>query len=301
MRLAEIHSSELTGSCLRKIYHRLNGEVTGATTTALYRGLVAGRAMELLHQQEFDSDPSEITIEAAADTQKTLASENRILTEAVEQNRGDILAEITGAVHLYQDRFGPLFKRCSLIGTELPCRITVDGTDYASHLDLMVRDVHNVFGHGKERLLVFDWKWREQLPSYSYLARNMQFALYYLMVKDGSVLVYPKAGDMGWVEFNESPTLIWCHLPNLKPYNRKVICKNDSGEEQQYVRGDLRPTRSLLHSVTYDDKHCGRITDELKTRAKMIKNDIFPLNPDPVSCRICDAEAFCTRFDMPQI
>ena len=243
MRLAEIHSSELTGSCLRKIYHRLNGEVTGATTTALYRGLVAGRAMELLHQQEFDSDPSEITIEAAADTQKTLASENRILTEAVEQNRGDILAEITGAVHLYQDRFGPLFKRCSLIGTELPCRITVDG----------------------------------------------------------SVLVYPKAGDMGWVEFNESPTLIWCHLPNLKPYNRKVICKNDSGEEQQYVRGDLRPTRSILHSVTYDDKHCGRITDELKTRAKMIKNDIFPLNPDPVSCRICDAEAFCTRFDMPQI
>jgi len=301
MRLAEIHTSELTSSCLRKVYHRLAGETTGEATTALYRGLVAGRAVELVHQNGFDSDPVETTIVAAADTHKTLAVEGRILSSAVETNSQDIMAEITQVVIAYIKRFREMFESCTLIGTEVPCRITLDGFDYASHIDLMVRDDRNVFGYGKGKLLVFDWKWREQQPSYHYLARNMQFSLYYLMVKKGSIMCEPSAGDMGWVEFGEEPILIWLHLPSLKPYGRKVVSKNDRGVDTEYKRGDLRPTRSILHSVEYNSDQDDAIELELRMRAKMIENDIFPLNPDPVSCRICDAEPFCTRFDLPQL
>ena len=303
MRLAEIHTSELTASCLRKVQHRLNGEVEGAATTALYRGLVAGRACELMHQMGFDQDPSSITVAAAADTQKQLADENRMLSEAVENNRQDILAEVTDVLHLYRDRFGPAFERCTLIGTEVPARWSLsengvllnDQYEFASHLDLVVRDTHNSFGYGKGRIIVFDWKWRADQPSHQYLARNMQFALYYMMVKYGSLKCGPEGFE--WVDFGEPPVLVWFHLSSLKPYTRRTTAYNDQGEEQEFVKGDWRPTRSILYRVEYDPEQEPNIISELQMRGKMIENDIFPLNPDPVSCRICDAEAFCTRFD----
>lgn len=295
MRLDEIHSSELTSHCLRQVYHRLNSEVQGVATTALYRGLVAGRACELLHQQGFHSDPSEIVVCAASDVQKTLAEENRMLSEAVESNRLDILAEVTNIINLYVERFAQRFERCHLIGTEVPARYSLDGIEFASHLDLVVRDKENVFGYGKDRIIVFDWKWREDQPSHMYLARYMQFALYYLMVKKGTLKCGPEGFE--WIGFDEAPVLVWFHLPSLKPYARRTTAFNDAGEEQEFVRGDHRPLRSILHRVEYDANQDHRIEEELRMRAMMIENDVFPLNPDPVSCRICDAEAFCTRFD----
>ena len=299
MRVEEIHSSDLTADCLRKVYHRFKGEVEGKATTALYRGLVAGRACELLHEMGFDQDPSSITVAAAADTQKQLAEENRDLSEAVENGRQDILAEVTNIVHLYRDRFAQKFGRCTLIGTEVPVRWSLDGLEFASHLDLMVRDTDNVFGYGKGRLIVFDWKWRQDQPSHQYLARYMQFALYYMMVKHGSVKCGPDL--LPWMDFGEPPVLVWLHLPSLKPYTRRVTAFNDQGEEQEFVRGDHRPNRSVLYKVEYDENQEARICDELKMRAMMLEKDVFPLNPSPVSCRICDAEAFCTRFDTAQI
>jgi hypothetical protein len=277
------------------VYHRLNSEVQGVATTALYRGLVAGRACELLHQQGFHSDPSEIVVCAASDVQKTLAEENRMLSEAVENNRLDILAEVTDIINLYVERFGQRFERCHLIGTEVPARYSLDGIEFASHLDLVVRDKENVFGYGKDRIIVFDWKWREDQPSHMYLARYMQFALYYLMVKKGSLKCGPEGFE--WIDFGEAPVLVWFHLPSLKPYSRRTTAFNDAGEEQEFVKGDHRPLRSILHRVEYDANQDHRIEEELRMRATMIENDVFPLNPDPVSCRICDAEAFCTRFD----
>jgi len=299
MRVEEIHSSDLTADCLRKVYHRFRGEVEGKATTALYRGLVAGRACELLHEMGFDQDPSSVTVAAAADTQKQLAEENRDLSEAVENGRQDILAEVTNIVHLYRDRFGQQFSKCTLIGTEVPARWTLDGLEFASHLDLMVRDTQNVFGYGKGRLIVFDWKWRQEQPSHQYLARYMQFALYYMMVKYGSIKCGPDL--LPWMDFGEPPVLVWLHLPSLKPYTRRVTAFNDQGEEQEFVRGDHRPTRSILYRVEYEENQEARIEEELKMRAMMLEKDVFPLNPDPVSCRICDAEAFCTRFDTAQI
>ena len=304
MRLAEIHSSELTTGCLRKVYHRLSGEIEGRATTALYRGLVAGRMCEILHNDGFDQDVSEATIRAASDIQKQLTEEGRMLSEHVESSMQDILAEVTSVGHLYRDRFGSHFERCTLLGTEVPARYTLDrnGEDkieFASHLDLVVRDVENVFGYGKGRIIVFDWKWRQDQPSHHYLARYMQFALYYLMTKHGSLKCGPEGFD--WIDFGESPVLVWLHLPSLKPYTRRVTAFNDQGEEQEFVRGDLRPTRSILYRVEYDANQDERIKSELRMRAKMIENDVFPLNPDPVSCRICDAEQFCTRFDTATI
>jgi hypothetical protein len=300
MRLAEIHSSELTSSCMRKTYHRLRGEITGETTTALYRGLVAGRVMELMHECRFQTDPSELTVEAAADVQKTLLEENRVLSESVENNRGDILGEITEVAHLYIDRLGSTFNQAKLIGCELPCRVTLPFGEFASHMDLVIRDTNNAFGFGEDRLIVFDWKWREEIPSPQYLARNMQFALYYLMAKRGAIRMTKNLNDLDWIEFGEEAVLGWIHLPNFRPYKRRTITKDDQGEEKEYVKGDLRPNRAIFKFVVYEHSQEKQIVEELAMRKKMLENDLFPLNPEPVSCRICDAEAFCNRFDMPQ-
>ena len=303
MRLAEIHSSELTADCLRKVYHRLMGEVSGEATTALYRGLVAGRACELMHQQGFDQDPFNLTIAAASDTQKQLSEENRMLTQSVEENHQDILAEVSNVLILYRDRFAFMFDQCELLGTEVPARYTLktDGGEvkFASHLDLLVRDTNGVFGCGRGKLLVMDWKWRQQAPSHHYLARNMQFALYYMMAKFGHLKCGPKAFE--WMDYGEDAVLFWIHLPGLKPYTRRTTAYNDKSEEQEFVKGDLRPMRSVLYQVEYDSAQERQIKAELEMRAKMVENDVFPLNPDPVSCRICDAEAFCTRFDTANI
>ena len=162
-----------------------------------------------------------------------------------------------------------------------------------------MRDTHNSFGYGKGRIIVFDWKWRAEQPSHQYLARNMQFALYYMMVKYGNLKCGPEGFE--WVDFGEPPVLVWFHLSSLKPYSRRTTAFNDQGEEQEFVKGDWRPTRSILYRVEYDPEQEPNIISELQMRGKMIENDIFPLNPDPVSCRICDAEAFCTRFDTAQL
>ncbi|QDP47788.1 MAG: hypothetical protein Unbinned3138contig1001_7 [Prokaryotic dsDNA virus sp.] len=279
------------------------GEVNGEATTALYRGLVAGRACELLHQEGFDQDTSNVTVSAAAFIQKQLAEENRMLTQSVEENRLDILAEVTDCLNLYRDRFAHLFHQCELLGTEVPARYSLSTEDgeikFASHLDLVVRDTNGVFGYGKGKLLVMDWKWRQQSPSHQYLARNMQFALYYMMAKWGYLKCGPKAFE--WMDYGEDAVLFWIHLPGLKPYTRRTTAFNDQGEEQEFVKGDLRPMRSVLYRVEYDSAQEHLIKAELKMRAKMVENDVFPLNPDPVSCRICDAEAFCTRFDTATI
>jgi hypothetical protein len=39
------------------------------------------------------------------------------------------------------------------------------------------------------------------------------------------------------------------------------------------------------------------IRAELMMRARMIQRDVFPKNPDPIGCSLCEAESFCTRFD----
>lgn len=304
MRIAEIHSSELTASCMAQVKHRLAGEVSGETTTALYRGLTAGRALEIVHAADFACDMSEATVMAASDVQKTLAAENRQLTDAVEAKRDEILGEITQCLHWYRDRFSLLFQECELLGTEVPARYSLnrdngDPIEFASHLDLLVRDTKGVFGCGVGRLIIFDWKWRVDSPSSQYLARNMQFALYYLMGRDGSLMCGPEGYK--WIEFDESPALIWLHLPSLKPYSRRTVSKDDSGEQREYVKGDNKPIRSILHKVEYDETQISAIQDELRLRAKMLEMNLFPLNPNPVSCRICDAEAFCTRFDTAHI
>jgi len=299
MRIAEIHSSELTSDCLRKVYHRLRGETSGEATTALYRGLVAGRACELMHNMGFDEDISNLTVMAASDTQKQLASENRILTESVEHNLQDILAEVTLVIGLYRDRFRHLFEQCELMGTEIPARYNMLGTEFASHLDLAVRDTKGVFGFGVNRILVFDWKWRQEMPSHQYLARYMQFALYYLMVKEGSLMCGPKGFE--WMDYKESPILVWLHLPALKPYTRKTVSRDDKGEQKEFVKGDFKPMRAVLRRVEYDKNRDDSIKQELALRANMIEKDVFPLNPSPVSCRICDAEAFCSRFDTAKL
>ena len=299
MRIAEVHSTDLTEPCMRKTYHRHRGEVTGEATTALYRGLVAGKALELLHG-DWDEPTPELTIAAASDVAKSLVDEGRIISDSVENNRQDILAEVSEVVDLYRDRFEPLFSKCQFIGAEVPVRLSLPFGEFASHLDLLVRDTHNSFGWGKGRLVCFDWKWRADTATYPYLARNLQFALYYLMILKGKTKAFEGKGEFDWISFEEEATVAWLDLTALKPYRRKTTTINEVGELVERKKGDLRPMKSILKGVNYGNGAVHDVEEELKNRIKLFDLGIYPLNPHPVACMVCEAEAFCSRFDMTQ-
>ena len=76
------------------------------------------------------------------------------------------------------------------------------------------------------------------------------------------------------------------------------MAKDNTGQEREFSRGDKRPIRTILRGVEYDANQIKHMEAELELRSKMIEQDFFPLNPDPVGCMICEAESFCRRFDI---
>jgi hypothetical protein len=117
------------------------------------------------------------------------------------------------------------------------------------------------------------------------------------MIRSGSVLAVPWLSK--WVEYRETPQMIWCHLPNLKPYARKTTAKDENGHEKLYVKGDERPISSIMRDVNFitDSETVDCMKNEMTQRVTMMRLGMFPQNPDPVGCQVCEAQDFCTRGD----
>lgn len=256
-----------------------------------------GKALEHVHEGEDYYTMEKAMGLIAHSLIKELEQEGRAISESVENNLPSIQDEVMATIGQYINRLMPLFNQCELIGTELPCRLSLDGVDFASHMDLLVRDTKNVFGYGQGRLLCIDWKYRKETPTKSYLSRNLQFFLYWEMIRSGSVLAAPWLNK--WVEYRETPQMIWCHLPNLKPYARKTTAKDENGHEKLYVKGDERPISSVMRGVNFitDDETVSTMKNEMIQRVTMMRLGMFPQNPDPVGCQVCEAQDFCTRGD----
>ena len=276
-------------------------KIRPAATTALFRGLLAGRALEFVHRGEnYDSMRKGMGLISIA-LSREIEQEGRVLSDSVTKNMESIQDDVLKIVEQYTTRFMPLFDQCEFIGTELPCRISIDGTNYASHLDLLVRDTNNVFGYGQGRLLCIDWKFRQDAPTKAYLSRNLQFFLYWLTIKEGSVMAYPAVD--GWVDYNEAPQMIWCHLPNMKPFGRKTTSKDENGNPVVYSKGDERPITSIFREVNFlDDLNViSEMKQDMADRVEMMRSGFFPKSPDPVGCQVCEAQDFCSRGDTPII
>jgi hypothetical protein len=298
MRLKEIHSSDLTASCPKFVELRLKGMTRPAATTALYRGLVAGESMRLLHERHIHggTEPalySMLVSEAAAIVDATLAAEGRLKTPAVEASMSDVVTDVASACEKYWMKLQPRMSKWTLLGCEVPVRwkYAPRYPEFASHIDCLLRDENG-------GLVVIDWKWKAESPTYQYLARNMQMACYYACCFEGRFLLNDGLSTE-WVSLCEEPRMVWLQLPALLPFGRKTRCEDDKGMEVEFSRGDDRPIRMAWKEIEYG--HLPSTVDDIRAalmqRARMFKNDIFPQNPDPVGCTICEAESFCKRFD----
>ena len=313
----EIHSTDLTDGCPRRVQLRWEGKLLPHAPTALVRGMLAGSSCEHLHKQYLHTDDCHVwpdeQIEDLAkksvsvgwdETERSLIEDGRIITDSVERNIETIKAEVQKVLVSYIKNLGPLFLQTTLLGCETPCRMVLesDGEVYtfASHTDLIVRDPENAFGFGKGRVLIMDWKWRMEAPTKAYLSRNLQFAMYWLMGIQGKFKLQDWSGFTS-IPDCENPQMVWLHLPYLKPYNRKTIAKDKEGREVVYKKGDTRPISSTLRAVNFLPENMERVAKTLVNRVDMYKAGFFPAIPEPVRCANCEAESFWTRFDTAPI
>ena len=307
----EWHSTDLTDHCPARVKLRLQGKISNRAPTAMVRGMLAGSALEYIHEHKPESWGEEDMVwksieYAAVSLRETLEEDNRILTEAAEKAlQTDLPKELEVVIGAYTRRLAPLFAQTQSVGTEIPIRCSYSGVDFASHLDLAMYDKENVFNCRDEAseysgngLTVFDWKWRMDAPAKAYLARNQQFLLYWLACKHGKV--YFKKEDV-WFSLDEYPAMAWIHLPSLKPYTRKVITKDDEGNEREFKKGDDRPLRQIVRVVRFETSRSEEAMQSLCKKVEMYKNGYWPQIPDPIGCGICEAEDFCTRFDTVQL
>ena len=304
MRISEFHSGDLTEPCARKVQLWHEGKFVSEMPTAMYRGSVAGKALERLHVSgDWSVDGcTQAMIHAVGAVQDDLKAEKRTLTEAVITNRQEIHEDVARCVMDYAKRFGKRFAACKQIGCELPIRWTMERDDgepiyFASHLDLLFRDVDGVWGKGEGRLIWWDWKWRQDAPSNEYLVRNHQFILYQLAVLHGQVMI----DDDLWIDFGEWPACAWVHLPYLKPFGRATKALSDNGDVEHYAKGDTRPDRAIVRWAIFRRDRQDDMAGELLERVKMFEAGVFPMTPDPIGCQLCESRQWCPRFDLARL
>ena len=54
-----------------------------------------------------------------------------------------------------------------------------------------------------------------------------------------------------------------------------------------FAKGDLRPTRQVVRKVEYVPAQADTLKEELRTRVRMVRAGVWPMNPDPVGCGLC--------------
>ncbi len=295
----DIHSTDLTEACPRKVLLRHEQKIEPVATTALFRGVLAGKCLEYLHTGLSFEQVREGVAGIANEVVSELAAEGRVPSDSVEKNLGQICHTVCFVAGQYEKQLMPLLGQCKLIGTELACRLTLGDIEFASHMDLVLRDTNNVLGYGPDRLIIADWKFRQHVPTKAYLARYHQFYLYWLMAMQGSVQAYPEVD--GWIDYKENAQMIWVHLPNLEPYKRKITRHDDEGNLREYAKGEDRPVSSILRDVNYKVECASQMCHDLTERVNMMRAGFFPKIADTVGCTVCDAREFCTRADTVEL
>lgn len=285
MTIQDIHSGDLTADCMRSVQLRHEGKILGDSTTALYRGNLWHEACALVHKHgvggEFTIDAHVRMAHSAVVI--TATRENRPLTQAVNSNATEIQCEIVGLMEQYVARVLPIVNAGTLIGTEVPIRLTLDidgePQDFASHLDLLVRF--------PGCLAFYDWKSGEDQPGFDFLRRSLQLGLYSLMIAEGECMI-----DGEWIAFGEWPAGHWVHVNSLAVYKRKT--KAPDGEE--YAKGDSRPLDKIVMETGIGPQGRDALVAELTTRVRMFRQGLYPTNPGEQRCRFCESRTFCPTF-----
>ena len=286
--ILEIHTSDLSAECLRSVELRWEGKVDGEMPGAMVRGSLWHYAAEDWHALLGSNGVPEPKVCVANAIQKLhdeAAKSNRPMTAAALRNLEETKAEVIELLGHYSRRFIDIFdnEATKVIGCEVPIRyeFEVDGEPvmFASHLDLLFRNEAGIH--------CWDWKTGEDSPTYDYLNRNMQLAMYALALRHGEVLV-----GGWWTRMEQWPSLSWCHVNNLAPYRRAVTL----GDGTKFAKGDLRPLQSVLMPADIREEAEPAIRRELQMRVRMIRAGFFPTNPTEKGCFVCPSKAHCQEF-----
>lgn len=287
MNVAELHTSDLTSACLKRVELRLAGKQFAETQTAVAKGQLFH---ELVSAWWAGTATSDRNLEAFDVCARRARDEGQPFSAAVLANRDEIEGEAVRWMGLYEQRFAALRERVSVVGVELPIRYTldVDGEpqEFASHLDLLYTDGN--------RTVIRDWKTGEESPHFAFLRRNIQLGLYWLAVREGEVCIDRDLDQ--WVNIGEWASVEWVHVRALEPYKKACPGINDAGEPVNFKKGDLRPMRNVVKEVTYVPAQAEALKDELRTRVRMVRAGLWPANPDPVGCGLCNSKAFCPAW-----
>ncbi len=282
-----IHTSELLNPCPRQAKLRIEGKEHREAPTALVRGLVAHAALEVVTHGN-TANIGDIVDGAWAATMTKLRDEGRNPTAAVAENADAICDEVARVV----DRYMMEMPRGSVVGVEIPVSmdIDIDGEPirFESHVDCVYEGADPLTG--EHAVVLIDWKWHASVPTSAYLSRNLQLGLYQYALSEGGLLVD------GWPYIAPEGVPVrgyWCHLPNFKPYSRKTTVVED-GEPVEYAKGDARPMNRVLYAATLNEPD--RLIEALTERVRMMRADLWPMNPDPTGCHLCQSNYACPAW-----
>jgi len=283
----DIHTSDLTASCMKSVELRLNGKLYGETGEALFKGNLAHETLGLVHN---GVGVDSAFAQALSTVQTRAKSEGYPLSQSVKDNMVDYTKEVRTIVDNYIRRVLPTMTG-KLVAVEPDVRMTAHiaarDVSFASHLDLVWIDAEGT-------LHIWDWKLWSESPTHNYLHRNLQLALYWLMGRYGEILVDAELGI--WKNFGGNVRVTWINLSDLRPYMKKTPGIDDNGEPREFVKGDDRPLRNVIRAVEHQEANEQLIWDELETRVLMRDAGLWPTNPDPVGCQVCQSKMFCPSF-----
>lgn len=286
--IPEIHTSDLTANCLRSVELRILGKRETSMTSALYLGQLFHAAVRNWHEYKAETFDG-CTLLAQTSVDSGASDEGRPLTPAVQADRGDHAATVSKWLARYAQVFEtyfPLqFPDGHTVYCEVPIRLTleIDGIDqeFASHLDALILSPDG-------SVTVLDWKTGQDAPTHSYLSRHLQLGLYWLAVKYGRIMI---GGE--WRKMEREPRIYWVHVRNLSPYARAGTYK-EGDTEISYGKGDFRPNHKIFQGVEINSETA--IMNELVLRTRMIRAGMFPTNPDPIGCHLCESNKYCQTF-----
>lgn len=277
-RTLEVHTTELTASCMKAVQLRHEGKVLGETGQALFKGVVGHEMLRRLHEGREVGTTDELTAWAIAQQK----AENMPCSESVKSHASEYVNETAAVVSEYRHR---LFANTTTIGCELPVRATIeidgDEVNFASHIDWL--------GKVDGVLTVRDWKFREERATRYYMQRNMQMAAYWWVLRNGQVNI---GGE--WFTMQQDVQVELIDMWNLKPYGKKTSGIDDNGEPREFQKGDTRPLHSIVHRGNFKDE--GAFLSEFATRVRMMRAGLWPTNPDPQGCMTCQSRTACPAF-----
>jgi hypothetical protein len=274
----EVHTTELTASCLKSVQLRHEGKVLGETGEALFKGVVGHEVLQRMHLQQDIGTDTTLASWAIAQQKK----ENMPCSDSVRTNAIDYVKEVLHVTNQYRLR---LYENTITIGCELPVRATIeiDGEEvnFASHIDWL--------GKVDGVLTVRDWKFREERATRPYMQRNMQMAAYWWVLRNGQVNI---GGQ--WFTMQQDVQVELIDMWNLKPYGKKTNGIDDNGEPREFQKGDTRPLHSIVSRGNFKDE--GAFVSEFATRVRMMRAGLWPTNPDPQGCMTCQSRTSCPAF-----